>query len=83
MVTAGGIVFLATPFDRTLRAHDMKTGRVVWSAELPAQPHATPMSYELDGKQYVVIAAGGDVADGTGRGDYLVAFALTSPSRLK
>ncbi len=77
MATAGGVVFLATPFDHRLRAYDMHDGRVLWSAELPAQPHATPMSYELDGTQYVLIAAGGDRADGKGRGDYLVAFCLT------
>jgi len=82
MATAGGVVFLATPYDRRLRAYDMQDGRVLWAAELPAQASATPMSYELNGKQYVLIAAGGDRADGEGRGDYLVAFRLekgTSP----
>ena len=74
MATAAGVVFLATPFDQRLRAYDMKDGRVLWSAELPAQASATPMSYELNGQQYVLIAAGGDRADGEGRGDYLVAF---------
>lgn len=77
MATAGGVVFLATPFDHRVRAYDMHDGHVLWSAELPAQPHATPMSYELDGAQYIVIAAGGDRADGKGRGDYLVAFRVT------
>lgn len=56
------------PIDRRLRAYDMSTGGVLWSAELPAQPHATPMSYELDCAQYVLIAAGGDRADGEGCG---------------
>ena len=66
----------ATPFDQRLRAYDMDDGHVLWSARLPAQPHATPMSYELDGKQYVVIAAGGNRGDSKVRGDYLVAFSL-------
>lgn len=78
IATAGGVVFLATPFDHRLRAYDMSDGTVLWSAELPAQPHATPMSYELDGTQYVVIAAGGDRVDGDGRGDYLIAFSLAN-----
>ncbi len=73
---AGGLAFLATPFDHKLRAYDIKTGKVEWTAELPAGPHATPMSYERDGKQFVVIAAGGNLATGAGRGDFLIAFAL-------
>jgi quinoprotein glucose dehydrogenase len=81
MATAGGVVFLATPFDYRIRAYDMHDGRVLWSAELPAQPHATPMSYELDGAQYVLITAGGDRADGKGRGDYLVAFRLSQAKK--
>lgn len=73
---AGGLAFLATPFDSKLRAYDIRTGKVEWSADLPAEAHATPMSYEHDGTQFVVIAAGGSLANGAGRGDFLIAFAL-------
>ncbi len=76
LAVAGGLVFLATPFDRMLVAFDTTTGEQAWSTALPAQPYATPMSYRWNGRQYVVIAAGGDRADGEGRGDYLMAFAL-------
>lgn len=76
MTVSGGLVFLATPYDRTLYAYNVKTSEMEWFAKLPAQPHATPMSYEYGDKQFVVIAAGGDVAEGSGRGDFLIAFAL-------
>jgi quinoprotein glucose dehydrogenase len=75
IATAGGVVFMAGTADRRFRAFDVVNGRELWSAELPAGGKATPMTYFYRGKQYVVIAAGGD---GTffGAGDSLVAFAL-------
>jgi quinoprotein glucose dehydrogenase len=79
MMTAGGLVFIAATHDRRLRAFDIETGEEVWSAELPAGGNATPMSYELDGRQYVVIAAGGHGRLGTKQGDYLMAYALPRP----
>jgi quinoprotein glucose dehydrogenase len=75
---AGGVVFAATPYDKRLYAYDMRDGRVLWKADLPAGAHATPMSYEIDGEQYVVLAAGGNLREGEGRGDLLVAFKLAS-----
>jgi quinoprotein glucose dehydrogenase len=78
IITAGGLIFIAgTAFDSHLRAFDVETGRELWSAELPAPGHATPMSYEFQGKQYVVIAAGGHAKfSEEPQSDALVAFAL-------
>lgn len=76
MITAGGLVFVAAATDNLLRAIDMKTGKVVWSDVLPAGGQATPMTYEADGRQYVLIMAGGHHFMGTPTGDYVVAYAL-------
>jgi quinoprotein glucose dehydrogenase len=78
MVTAGGLVFIAGTFlDSHFRAFDVETGRELWSAELPAPGHATPMTYEFHGKQYVVIAAGGHARlSEEPQSDAVVAFAL-------
>jgi quinoprotein glucose dehydrogenase len=78
IVTASGLVFIAGTWDPALRAFDLETGKEVWKAPLPASGHATPMTYKLaDGKQYVVIAAGGHAKiDEEAQGDALVAFAL-------
>ena len=59
MVTAGGLVFIGATKDEKIRAFDAATGRTLWEAPLPAAAHATPAVYAVDGKQYVVIAAGG------------------------
>jgi quinoprotein glucose dehydrogenase len=63
--------------DDYLRAFDIESGKVLWRGRLPAGGQATPMTYQLGGRQYIVIAAGGHGRLGTTRGDYLVAFALT------
>ncbi len=77
LVTAGGLVFVAAARDPTLRAFDVETGKVLWSAELPAAAPATPMTYRTaSGRQLVVIAAGGHSALRTKMGDSVVAFAL-------
>ncbi len=76
IVTAGGLVFIAATLDQKLRAYDVDTGQELWSATLPAGGKATPMTYHgADGKQYVVIAAGGD-GGRFGKSDRVVAFAL-------
>jgi quinoprotein glucose dehydrogenase len=75
IVTAGGIVFIAASFDDRLRAFNTDDGKLLWTASLPAGGQATPMTYSLGGRQYVVIAAGGYKDQGT-RGDYLIAYAL-------
>jgi quinoprotein glucose dehydrogenase len=76
LVTAGGLVFIAATTDDTFRAIDVKTGEVVWEDQLPAGGQATPMTYEADGRQFVVIAPGGHHFMKTKLGDYVVAYAL-------
>ena len=75
VVTAGGVIFIAASRDEHLRAFDRKTGRELWKARLPAAGYATPATYSVRGKQYVVIACGGGKI-GTRSGDAYVAFAL-------
>jgi quinoprotein glucose dehydrogenase len=76
MASAGGLVFTAAAMDNYLRAFDTETGKELWKFELPAGGQATPMTYTLKGKQYVVIAAGGHGKLGTKQGDYVIAFTL-------
>jgi quinoprotein glucose dehydrogenase len=75
IVTAGGLIFIAASLDDRLRAFDTDTGKLSWEVKLPAGGQATPMTYSIGGRQYIVIAAGGYKGDST-RGDYLVAYAL-------
>jgi quinoprotein glucose dehydrogenase len=75
IVTAGGLVFIAATTDAKFRAFDKRTGKLLWETELPAAGFATPSTYSVRGKQYVVIAAGGGKL-GTKSGDAYVAFAL-------
>jgi quinoprotein glucose dehydrogenase len=76
MVTAGGLVFCAGTRDEKLRAFDAQTGRELWSAKLPWGGFAPPATYEVDGRQYIVIAATGGGKLGGPMGDAYVAFAL-------
>jgi quinoprotein glucose dehydrogenase len=75
VVTAGGLIFIAASRDETIRAFDQKTGRVLWQSKLPAGGYATPSTYLVNGRQYVVIACGGGKM-GTPSGDAYLAFAL-------
>lgn len=76
IVTAGGVIFIAATVDDYIRAFDIETGEKLWQHHLPAGGQATPMTYKANGRQYVVIAAGGHGGLGTTRGDYVIAFAL-------
>ena len=76
MVTAGGLVFIGAAMDNYLRAYDLETGSELWKGTLPAGGQATPMTFAANGRQYVVIAAGGHGNLGTTFGDYVVAFRL-------
>jgi len=76
IVTAGGLVFIASSMDGFLRAFNINNGEVVWQTQLPAGGQATPMSYQLNGRQYIVIAAGGHGKMGTKLGDYVMAYSL-------
>jgi quinoprotein glucose dehydrogenase len=75
IVTAGGLVFIAATQDEKFRAFDKATGKLLWQTALPAAGYATPSTYAVRGKQYIVIAAGGGKL-GTKSGDAYVAFAL-------
>jgi quinoprotein glucose dehydrogenase len=79
IATAGGLVFIGAAMDRYLRAFDMKSGAELWRGRLPAAGMATPMSYLWQGRQYVVIAAGGHGEAGAETADAVVAFALPAP----
>jgi quinoprotein glucose dehydrogenase len=76
IVTAGGLVFIGGAKDEKLHAYDAATGALVWEHELGAGGYATPASYAVDGRQFIVIAAGGGGKPRTRSGDAFVAFAL-------
>ncbi len=76
IITASGIVFDGASFDPYLKAFDIRTGKEIWRAELPASAQATPMTYVFQGKQYVVVCAGGHGRLRSKQGDAVVAFAL-------
>ena len=75
IVTAGGVVFIGATQDEKFRAFATDTGALLWEIELPAGGYATPATYLANGRQFVVIAAGGGKM-GTRSGDSYVAFAL-------
>jgi quinoprotein glucose dehydrogenase len=76
VVTAGGLVFIgATIYDSKFRAYDKSTGNLLWETTLPSPATATPATYEVDGKQFVVIAAGGGKWGAPSGGSY-IAFSL-------
>ena len=74
LATAGGLVFISAARDELLRAFDSETGKELWKAKLPGGGQATPMTFRLGGRQYVVIAAGGHGDYGTGITDQVVAY---------
>jgi quinoprotein glucose dehydrogenase len=76
IVTAGGLVFVGGSKDEMFHAFDSATGKVLWQTRLPAGGYATPCTYAVDGRQYVVIAAGGGGKQRTKSGDSFVAFKL-------
>jgi quinoprotein glucose dehydrogenase len=76
VVTAGGLLFIgATNFDKKFHAYDKRTGALLWETTLPAAGSATPSTYTINGRQYVVIVAGGGKNDAPS-GASVVAFAL-------
>jgi quinoprotein glucose dehydrogenase len=76
VTTASGLVFIAAATDDLIHALDLRTGKTVWTAPLPAGGQATPMVYEQDGREYLVIFAGGHHFMETPMGDSLIAYAL-------
>src|SRR5207302_6848692 len=80
VLTAGGLLFIAaTDFDKKFRAFNKDTGKLLWETTLPAAGNATPATYEVDGRQFVVIAAGGGKSNAPSGGS-IVAFALPAAS---
>ena len=75
VVTAGGLIFIGASADETFRAFDKDTGKILWKAKLPFSGNATPSTYMIKGKQYVVISAGGGKS-GRRAGGNIIAFAL-------
>jgi quinoprotein glucose dehydrogenase len=76
LVTKGGLVFIAATKDECIRAFDKETGEELWKYKLPFGGYTTPSTYEVDGKQYLVIPCGGGGKPGTMPGDAFVSFAL-------
>lgn len=76
IVTSGNLIFVAATLDNHLKAFNTQTGEMLWEYLLPASAQATPMTFEINGKQYLVIAAGGHEKVGTKQGDYVIAFPL-------
>lgn len=80
LVTAGGLVFIGAAMDERFHAYDKETGRLLWEFQMEAGGYATPATYEIDGRQYVLIAAGGGGKPGTKPGDAYYCFALPQKS---
>ena len=77
IVTAGGLVFIgATNHDRKFRAFDKDTGKLLWETVMPSSGNATPATYEVNGRQYVVIVAAGGYGRSASTAAVYVAFAL-------
>lgn len=76
VITDGGVVFIAATFDQRFRAFSLATGKEIWDVVLPADAQTTPITYSANGRQYVVIVAGGNGQLFNARGDYVVAYAL-------
>jgi quinoprotein glucose dehydrogenase len=77
IITKGGVAFLSGTLDYYVRGYDLKTGAEIWRARLPAGGQATPSTYKgADGRQYLVVVAGGHGSTGTKAGDSIIAYAL-------
>ena len=77
IATAGGLIFAGAALDHYFRALDLESGKLLWeSNKLPAPASATPMSYMYKGRQYIVVAAGGNAVAGTELSDAVIAYAL-------
>jgi quinoprotein glucose dehydrogenase len=79
MVTASGLIFIAATSDSYLRAFNIVDGKELWRDKLPTTGNAVPMSYQYQGHQYVLIAAGGHFTSPEPSGDYVVAYRLEEP----
>ncbi len=76
MMTDSGLIFSGISNNHYFRAFDLKTGKLLWETEMPTAANALAMTYQVDGRQYVVIAAGGHWGGGSPAGDHILAYAL-------
>ena len=77
IITAGGVAFLSGTLDYYVRAYDLSNGEQLWQSRLPAGGQATPMTYTgADGRQFLLVVAGGHGSLGTKAGDDVIAYAL-------
>jgi len=76
ILTGGSLAFIGASYDERFRAFDVETGENLWEVSIPYSANATPMTYEVDGKQYVVVSAGGHAWSPLPKGDFILAFAL-------
>jgi quinoprotein glucose dehydrogenase len=80
LVTAGGIVFIGAAMDERFHAYDKQTGKLLWEFQMDAGGYATPATYEINNRQYIVIAAGGGGKPETKPGNAFYCFALPDKS---
>ncbi|MEJ2139104.1 MAG: pyrroloquinoline quinone-dependent dehydrogenase [Gammaproteobacteria bacterium] len=76
IVTGGGLAFIGASYDERFRAFDVDTGEKLWEVDTPFSANATPMTYSVGGKQYIVVSAGGHSWSPLPKGDYILAYAL-------
>ena len=76
VATSGGVLFVGATADEKIRAFETHSGRLLWESQLPAGGYATPSVYMVNGREYVVITAGGGGKNATKSGDSVIAFAL-------
>jgi len=76
IATAGGLAFIGAAYDERFRAFDLRTGEKVWEVDTPYSANATPMTYAANGRQYVVVSAGGHSWSPLAKGDMVIAYAL-------
>ncbi len=81
VVTAGGVVFIAATMDNVIRAFDVRNGKMLWRDKLPAGGQATPMTYTVNGRQFLVMVTGNHMWFGSPAGDEVVAYALPQKAR--
>ncbi|MDP6653167.1 MAG: hypothetical protein QGF90_13855 [Gammaproteobacteria bacterium] len=81
LLTRSGLIFIGAAAEHVVRIFDIESGEELWQNDVPAAPIATPMSYEVDGEQYIAIAVGGYGNLDLDRGDYLVSFKLQELTR--
>jgi quinoprotein glucose dehydrogenase len=76
IVTGGGVAFIGASYDERFRGFDVDTGKILWEVDIPYSANATPMTFMRDGKQYVVVSAGGHAWSPLPKGDFILSFAL-------